>query len=950
MLLKDYIPSVSKSQSKIFISGISFDSSKVKKNNIFFAIKGEKFDGNNYINEAIKKGARVIVSEKKFNPKNTKVVFFYTSNARKLLSQVSYKVLKQKPKKIVAITGTNGKSSIADFYYQILNLNSKKVASIGTIGIKHGNKKSSLINTTSDPIQLSSILQNLIKKKIEYVIMEASSHGLKQNRLDGLLFDIGIFTNLSHDHLDYHKNMKNYLKAKLYLFEKLIKKKGAVITDANISQIQKIKNISVKKKLNLNLIFDKKNGIGVVSHKFQNEKQNLEIIFKNKKFNIQLNLIGKIQVKNILMAVLAATKCSLKFEKIINILHKIKPVEGRLEKIGDIKNNSKVILDYAHTPKALELVLLNLREQFPSSKINLVFGCGGNRDFKKRAIMGSIADKYSDRIYLTDDNPRNENPLKIRKDIKKGIKRLKIQEYSNRKNAIHQAIMSLKTGELLLVAGKGHEKIQDYGKKKFFFSDKREILNSIKFKNKFLSSDLKLNIIQEESKKKLSKKLIIKNISINSKTIKKNDIFFAIKGKRLDGNRFVSDAIKKKASLVIVNKTNDNYPYSKQVKVINTLNFLTKCSSNFRDNINTKIISITGSCGKTTLKEMIGLILKKISQTSYSQKSYNNKYGVPLSLFNIKQNDNFGVLEVGMDKKGEINDLTKITKPDLGVITNISYAHSKNFRNISKIAEAKAEIMNNIKNDGAVILNMDDSFYDYHKNLAFKKKIKVISFGIKAKLPNTKLVKIKKIKNRYELLINVSGLFVSFYSKNKNESHLYNILATLASINFFTDIRKLRKDIFLKLKNPNGRGDISKVKLKDKKIFLVDETYNSNPLSLKTAIENFDKIETKNSKKYLIMGDMLELGKHSIKQHKLISKVLNKTKIDKVYVTGNHIKETFKGLKSNKKARILSNKLDIFDLINKDLNNNDYLMIKGSNSTGLHDITNKLKRKIIYAV
>ena len=950
MLLKDYIPSVSKSQSKIFISGISFDSSKVKKNNIFFAIKGGKFDGNNYISEAIKKGAKVIVSEKKFNPKSTKVIFLYTSNTRKLLSQVSYKVLKRKPKKIVAITGTNGKSSIADFYYQILNLNSKKVASIGTIGIKHKDKKKSLVNTTSDPIQLSSILEHLIKKKIEYVIMEASSHGLEQNRLDGLLFDIGIFTNLSHDHLDYHKNMKNYLKAKLYLFEKLIKKRGDVITDANISQVRKIKNISVKKKLNLNLIFAKKNGIELVSHKFQNEKQNLEIIFKNKKFNIQLNLIGKIQVKNILMAILAANKCGLKFEKIINILHKIKSVEGRLEKIGNIKNNSKVILDYAHTPEALELALLNLREQFPLNKINLVFGCGGNRDFKKRAIMGSIAEKYSDRIYLTDDNPRNENPSKIRKDIKKGIKRLQIQEYSNRKKAIHQAIMSLKTGELLLVAGKGHEKIQDYGKKKFFFSDKKEILKSIKFKNKFLSSDLKLNIIQEESKAKLSKKLIIKNISINSKTIKKNDIFFAIKGKKLDGNRFISDAIKKKASLAIVNKTNGSYPSSKQVKVINTLNFLTKCSSNFRDNINTKIISITGSCGKTTLKEMIGLTLKKISHTSYSQKSYNNKYGVPLSLFNLKQNDNFGVLEVGMDKKGEINDLTKITKPDLGVITNISYAHSKNFKNINKIAEAKAEIMNNIKNDGAIILNMDDRFFDYHKKLAFKKKLKVISFGIKAKLPNTKLVKIKKAKKKYELLITVSGSFVSFYSKNKNESHLYNILATLASINFFTDIRKLKKDIFLKLKNLKGRGDISKVKLKNKEIFLVDESYNSNPLSLKTAIENFDKIETKNSKKYLIMGDMLELGKHSIKQHKLISKVLNKTQIDKVYVTGNHIKETFKGLKPNKKARVLSDKLDIFDLINKDLDNNDYLMIKGSNSTGLHNITNKLKKRIMYAV
>jgi murE/murF fusion protein len=243
MLLKDYIPNLNKSYSKIFFSGVSFESSKVKKNNIFFAIKGSKHDGNNYINEAIKKGACVIVSDKRFTKKISNIVFLYSQNPRKLLSQVCYKILNRKPKKLVAVTGTNGKSSIADFYYQILNLNFKKVGSIGTIGIKHKNKKKLLTNTTLDPIQLSSILKYFKKKKIEHVILEASSHGLIQNRLDGLLFNVGIFTNLSHDHLDYHKNMKNYLNAKLYLFEKLMKKDGKIISDANIPQIKKIENI-----------------------------------------------------------------------------------------------------------------------------------------------------------------------------------------------------------------------------------------------------------------------------------------------------------------------------------------------------------------------------------------------------------------------------------------------------------------------------------------------------------------------------------------------------------------------------------------------------------------------------------------------------------------------------------------------------------------------------------
>ena len=944
MYLEDYISNVNKKYRKVFFSGIAFDSSKVKKNYIFFAIKGNRFDGNDYIEKAIKKGASAIISEKKLSKKNNDVIFIHTSNVRKLLSEFSYKFFNSKPKRFIAVTGTNGKSSIADFYYQILSLNSKKVASIGTIGLRYKDKKKSLLNTTIDPIQLGSILNFLKKEKIENVILEASSHGLKQNRLDGLSFDIGIFTNLSHDHLDYHKTMKDYLNSKLYLFKKLTKRKGIIITDSTIPEYKEIKNISFKKKINLNPIFNKKKGIELISHKFDNEKQNLEIKFNNKKYNFELNLIGKIQIKNILMAILAAHKSGLEIKKILRIIHKIKSVEGRLEKVGNIRNNSKVILDYAHTPEALELALLNLKEQFPESKINLVFGCGGDRDKRKRFFMGRIAEKYSDKIFLTDDNPRYEDPNKIRRDIKKGIKDVIIEEIPNRKHAIDKAIQNLKSGDLLLVAGKGHEKIQDYGKKKLFFSDRKIILDSIKIKNKYLSNNLKLNIIREQSNKLISKNLTLRDISINSKTIRKNDIFFAIKGTKIDGNNFVSEALKKRASLAIVNRLAKNLSLSKQIKVNNSLNFLTNCSKIFRKNLKTKIIAITGSCGKTTLKEMIGSILKKVSKTSFSQKSFNNKYGVPLSLFNIKQNDDFGVLEVGMDKKGEIDSLTQIVKPDIGIITNISYAHSKNFKNINGIASAKAEIIKNIRPNGIIILNGDDQFFNFHKKMALKKKLKVLSFGIKNKSLSTKLIKTEKINDKFKFSVKLENHLFYFYSKNNNKSNIYNILATLTLINIYKDLNKINKNVFLNFKLPEGRGDFSKIKLDNKKITLVDETYNSNPLSLKTAIENFDKIKKSNSKKFILLGDMLELGDHSRKQHKLISEIINKSKINKVYIYGKYIKETFKSLKTDKKGKILSRKLQIIDLIKKDLNNNDYLMIKGSNATGLHKITKILKQ------
>ena len=348
--------------------------------------------------------------------------------------------------------------------------------------------------------------------------------------MDGLKFRTGIFTNISHDHLDYHKTFKEYFESKLYLFEKLLKKNANVITDNEIQQYKKIKVIALKRKLNIETISNYKGSLKIISHKYDRNKQINKIKYDNKIYKFETSLIGKIQIKNILMAMIAARKSKLNFKKIVNVINKIKPVSGRLEQIGIIKNNSKVILDYAHTPEALKICLYNLKEQFKNKKILIVFGCGGNRDKTKRSMMGKIANQYCDRIYLTDDNPRNENPKIIRSSIKKNINKFKIFEIPSRAQAIKKAIFDLKTGDILIVAGKGHEETQDYGKIKRLFSDRAEILKNIKIKNKTLSNDLKLNILKELSNSnKISLKLKINNASINSKEVKRNDIFFAIK-------------------------------------------------------------------------------------------------------------------------------------------------------------------------------------------------------------------------------------------------------------------------------------------------------------------------------------------------------------------------------------------------------------------------------------
>ena len=644
------------------------------------------------------------------------------------------------------------------------------------------------------------------------------------------------------------------------------------------------------------------------------------------------------------MAVIAAKKSNISISRILKVIPKLKSVKGRFEKVGEIKNNSKVIIDYAHTPDALKTCILNLKEQFPDKKVILLFGCGGNRDQNKRSKMGKIADYLSHKIYLTDDNPRYEKPNKIRKEIKKGIKRKKVIEISNRAKAISTAIKDLNTGEILLVAGKGHEKTQDIGKIKKNFSDKKIILDSIKIKNKNLSNNLKFEIIKEVSGfNKFLSSTVLKKARINSQEVKKDDIFFAIKGKKNNGNNFVQQSFKKKASLAVVNTIQSNCNIKRQIKVEDTLKFLTEISKILRKNIKTKIIAITGSCGKTTLKELLGNSLKKIDKTSFSPKSYNNKFGVPLSLFNINQNDKYGVLEVGMDKKGEIDNLSKIIQPDISVITNVNYAHAKNFKNINQIALAKSEIIHNTKKNGFIVLNADDNFFRLHKKLALKNNLKVISFGIKNKKSNIKFINVKKIRKIYEIKIKIETQKKSFLISNNFQNTIYNILATLAVIGIYENILKLDKNIFLNFQTPEGRGDFFKLKINKKNVNLIDESYNSNPLSLKSAILNYDKIFSNNSKKYLLLGDMLELGKYSKKHHQSISPLINKSKIDKVYVKGNNVLSIFEKLLKSKKGGILNSKSEIIELIKNKLNNNDYLMIKASNATGFNHIVQDLK-------
>ncbi len=320
MLLKNLIKNSPKNLKTLKITGISLNSKDIKKGFIFFAMRGNKTNGEDFINEAIKKGARLIICSNKCKYKEKKINIIKTNKVRDYLSEITSKFYKIKPKNLIAVTGTNGKTSVADFYYQILNLNNIPVASIGTLGIKTKNRKIRTNLTSPDIITLHKNLEKLKKQKIDNVIIEASSHGLAQKRLDRLNFTAGIFTNFSQDHLDYHKTMRNYFNAKLILFKRLLSKNRNIIADGSSKEFLILKKIAKKRKLKI----------------LDSSKMNFL------KRNMPKNFIDTFQSKNLSMAILAAQLSKLNKSKIKNKIKKIKNVDGRLELIREFSNNIKI--------------------------------------------------------------------------------------------------------------------------------------------------------------------------------------------------------------------------------------------------------------------------------------------------------------------------------------------------------------------------------------------------------------------------------------------------------------------------------------------------------------------------------------------------------------------------------------------------------------------------------
>lgn len=445
------------------LKGISIDSNMVQRDFMFVALKGQKRDGHDFIYHAIERGASAILVEKdKFSDLvfSGRVVLIEVASPKDILAKISSNFYETSEDLIytVGITGTNGKTTISFILDHIFKTAGLTTGLIGTICCKLGNREIPSFNTTPDAIKIRKYIRELVDLSGDAMFMETSSHGLIQGRLQGFKFDSAVFTNLDRDHLDYHGDMESYYEAKKILFKELLKKDGFGVINLDDSYGQKLYGDISQEKMSFG--FSDTADISVLDYKLDIKGTSIKIDLLGEVLEFYTPMIGVHNIYNILAAIAVAVRYGIERELIIDAVESFKGVKGRLERVFG-SSELKVFVDYAHTPKALE-GMLSMFKDLKKNNLWVIFGCGGDRYKEKRSQMGRIASTLADKVIVTTDNPRSENPREIIEDIKKGLGQLGSDccIVPDRKEAIERAIYESQKDDIILIAGKGHEKYQ----------------------------------------------------------------------------------------------------------------------------------------------------------------------------------------------------------------------------------------------------------------------------------------------------------------------------------------------------------------------------------------------------------------------------------------------------------------------------------------------------------
>jgi MurE/MurF fusion protein len=1007
--LIDSIDDADRREERILSDGpvisLTSDSRRALPGSVFVALRGERVDGHDYIGEAVKNSCCAVVVERAVAvPGGTSVIRVadthraYGRMAAALHGYPAHEMT------MIGLTGTNGKTTTSWIIEELLIAAGRRPGVIGTVNYRYRDEHGGTVVrdaplTTPEPVMLHGLLREMKNAGVTDVVMEVSSHALVQKRMAGMAFDAGVFTNLSRDHLDYHRTMDEYFAAKQQLFLDHLQEDGFAVVvvddDRDRDGEGKIrfgwgsKLAGILTQAGFSPFAVQRRGRSMITCGFEENcmvraaglKQDIDglvctVLLDGGQLQLHSPLIGRHNVLNMLTAAGVGLGLGMKPEIIGRGLERVRRVPGRLERVrlpryGGDESGPRVFVDYAHTPEALENVLRTLRP-VTDGLLFCVFGCGGDRDRGKRPMMGAVAARFADRIVITSDNPRTENPAAIIREIDAGTKgpdveltdiqglfdeRSEGKKYAvleDRRRAIHAVCALAGKDDVVLLAGKGHETYQITADGRRFFDDRLEAGNGrLCWTMDHLLAATAGRLEQPGPVRLLGE------ISTDTRTLKPGDVFLALKGENFDGHDFVGTAIDKGAAALIVSEPCPTGNAAGVVRVADTLRALGDLAHYRRRALapDVRVIGITGSSGKTTVKEMTAAIFQKQFEGSGGDPvlktggNLNNLIGLPLSLLQLRCGHRTAVMEMGMNRPGEIKRLTGIADPDIGCITNVQTAHIAGLGSIEGVALAKGELFAAMSGRGIRVINYDDphirSFGGEYGN-------NVIGFAVtpdgRRYHPQIRATRIRSL--------GVEGMRFTLHIGDWRQritvpaTGAHNV-ANCAAAAAIATAGGVEPEIIVRglllYRSGDKRLQISEL---PGGINVLNDSYNANPSSMAAALRTVMDFG-RDCRRIAALGDMLELGESSVAAHRQIGALAAVVGIDYLAVTGSFAGTVAEaacraGMKKNRikqcgstgeAARWIAGLID-----GRKVEKGDWLLVKGSRGMRMEQVLTDLHR------
>ncbi len=925
------------------VERVSIDSRNCGEKSLFLAICGSKQDGHDYIEDALKNGCKAILVEAGGYSlqKQADICIIEVADSRLAQALLAEKLFADPSRSLnmIGVTGTNGKTSVTYLLESVLRHAGKQVGVIGTISYRYldREKKEQVVPspyTTPEPFLLQSTLRKMADAGVEYVVMEVSSHGIAQHRIGSMQFQTASFTNLSRDHLDFHVDMDTYFREKSKLFTEHLAAGGEAIIGFSKNNQKWSKTLLQQCKAH----GIKTHTCGVTGCDISPESVTASVTAttitlqtKDGQCVLRSPLVGEFNVSNIQLTYALAMAAGISQTVIVDALRQATGAPGRMRRVTACPKEEHfrptVIVDYAHTPDALAQ-LLNTLKPLVQGNLFCVFGCGGDRDPGKRQLMGEVAGQYADVVIITDDNPRTEDAATIRKMVVEGVtakglvkrdvgwlqtegnNKIGFVEIGDREEAILAAIYNAKAGDIVCLAGKGHEDYQITKEGKRFFDD-------ILVAQKGLSAWCLESLVRATGGTVSGGdggSEFFHGVSTDSRDIGKNDIFVALQGERFDGHDYLAAVEKAGAGVIIVQQAPTDTVSLPFLLVSDTEQGLGDLAAHRRQclkhMVQQKVVGITGSSGKTTLKEMCFSIFEQQWPVTYengttrvlkTKGNFNNSIGLPLSLLPATPAHKVLLLEMGMNHPGEIRYLTKIADPDIACILNIHGAHLEGLGSIEGVAAAKAELFETSNIDTLFVVNGDDE-----RVLALSKKFsqKKVYFGLDDKQKRGLSVSAsnyaKNCGEKVEFTLHIGDKKADVVVNVPGKHNIVNALAAAAiahaaGVSLSTISRGLSHFTPAANRMQLCAGPFGSR--------IINDCYNANPESMKAGLATLAGF--RNTVRIAVLADMLELGEGAAALHTEIGKYTADLGIEFLAVLGEFAGHVASGAAQSENKRIV---------------------------------------------